>query len=166
MTRDRIIAACLLLGAALFPLHTSAAPAQDEELRREIAGLLIDTGASQLGQQVGEQVAAAILQTNPNLSAQAQTIIQEELSGALRDFMPQIEELTIEAYANHFTVEEIRELRDFYQTDIGRKVTARMPEIVAESSAASQVLLPQFIQSLLPKILERVKRETQETIRL
>lgn len=69
-------------------------------------------------------------------------VMQEELS------WEKTKDDYIQIYTAVFTEEEINELIAFYESPIGQKMTAKMPQLVQESMKVSQ----KFVQNMMPKI--------------
>ena len=55
-------------------------------------------------------------------------------------------------YARHFTVAELRDLRDFYNTPAGRKSLQVMPQLMADSMQIGQRIASSRIQPLLARV--------------
>ena len=51
---------------------------------------------------------------------------------------PQLLELIVPIYDKYYTHEEIRGLMEFYQTPLGKKMLATLPQLVADSQAIGQ----------------------------
>ena len=70
--------------------------------------------------------------------------------------MPQMLAEMPKIYAINFSADELRQLL-FYQSDIGRKLIERQPEIVKQTSAMSQVIA----KSIIPEILDKLQNESK-----
>ncbi|MGY6648185.1 DUF2059 domain-containing protein [Wenyingzhuangia sp. IMCC45574] len=70
-----------------------------------------------------------------------------------KDDMPAI-------YAKHFSVEEIKDLTNFYKTATGKKMLEKTPEITKDMmQIMMQKQMPQFQQKIMTKIQELKKTE-------
>ena len=74
--------------------------------------------------------------------ARLNRLMREELT------WEKIKEPSIEIYAATYTVAEIEELVRFYQTPLGQKLLAKMPELMAATMQHMQGML----QTLMPKL--------------
>ena len=114
-----------------------------------------------------KQSADAAITANSTLTVaqkkQAMAKVDAELPGAVEAIRsmfedPQlIEEMTAEIvplYARHFTVQEIRQIADFYKTPIGTKMLATMPQIMGESMQISQRLIMPRIGKMIEKLAQ------------
>jgi hypothetical protein len=87
-----------------------------------------------------------------------------ELRAVLREFMDEhfrYEELEpdfIRMYADAFSEQEIRGLVAFYRTPLGERVIQTLPEI----TAASQRIVMERLQTVLPELMQRMMEVMQE----
>lgn len=56
----------------------------------------------------------------------------------------------IDLYTSVFTEEETKGLVDFYKSDLGKKVTAKMPELMQQSMTVART----YMQGIVPKLEE------------
>jgi hypothetical protein len=150
--------------AAAFALSLWLAPvALADELTPEKAAdikhLLEVTGSANIGLQfasaISEQMFKNLKAARPDIPDQALTVVKRELTTLLSEKMTApggLMDQMIPIYARHFTHGEIRELAAFYQTPVGRKAIAVLPQVLSESMAAGQ----RWGQSLVPEIQQRV----------
>lgn len=113
-----------------------------------------------------QQAAAQNINADPRLGAEARqralAHAEEEIPLAVATLTEVladpglIEELSAEMvplYARYYTVQEVEQLTAFYQTPLGRKMLATMPQLSAESMAISQRVLIPRVNAVLEKIL-------------
>lgn len=67
----------------------------------------------------------------------------------------------VRLYTSTFTEAELRELTAFYRTEIGRKMSERMPEIMARSTEMSQRIVQEHMPELTQKIMERMQSDPE-----
>jgi hypothetical protein len=135
------------------------APSLDPALRADIEKLMALTGATNLGVQMASQFADAFFKsfkdTQPNVPQRAIEIVQEviitELSTAFSG--PELKDGLIGLYAKYFTHAEIKGLIAFYESDLGRKAIANMPNLVREGGEIGQ----RWAQSAMPKIMQKLQ---------
>ncbi len=111
--------------------------------------LLDLTGAVQMGQQIINQLLTLHQQSHPDVPAQAWAEIRAELD--FNDFKPALAQI----YDAHFSAAEINALIAFYESDIGRQLLAKQPEILNDSIAAGQ----SWAGEVQGKLVETLKRK-------
>jgi len=67
-------------------------------------------------------------------------------------------ELSMNAYADAFTLEEIRQIRQFYESPAGQKLVAKIPEVTAQLMQESV----KSVREAVPVICTRVKAKLAE----
>lgn len=142
----------LILIALVFPF---GATADDHTHRAAVEKLLLLMNQDRLVEQMFPQMKQFIFEQMqqqdipadqyPKLEKyfnQMFDIMQEELS------WEKMKDDYIQIYTAVYTEEEINELIAFYESPIGQKMTAKMPQLVQESMQVSQ----KFVQNMMPKI--------------
>ncbi len=85
-----------------------------------------------------------------------------EVANKLRaEFAPRQAEINTQvakAYASHFTEKEIKDLLAFYQSPLGRKLTAEEPKALEQSMSFAQDWSRTFSDEVLRKIREEMKK--------
>jgi uncharacterized protein len=154
----------LLLAALPAAWLAAAAPAvaQDEPADETIIRELIAvTGAEKLLDNVYAQVDAMMAQSMAEavggkiVSPQQQALfdeMRERIVAIFRESMnwATFEPLMIDIYRKSFTRKEAQGMLDFYRTDAGRAVIAKMPLVMQHSVAAMQANM----RTMMPKIQE------------
>lgn len=74
--------------------------------------------------------------------AQFQTILNDDMAWG------KIENEYIDLYTSTFTEEDIKGLVDFYNSDLGKKVTEKMPELMQQS----MIVAREHMQTIVPKL--------------
>jgi hypothetical protein len=151
--------------AALACASAFAADATDPERLAEARALL---GAMQLDKQIdGMAVAMAqamtreMLQSQPHLNQRVMQISMEESMLAMKRDASSPDGLfdtLATAYASQFTFEELRHIREFYQSPAGTHLLLASPEIMKQ-------VLPQLARSgrtMAPQVCARVKARLVE----
>ena len=67
----------------------------------------------------------------------------------------------VRMYTATFTEPELRELTAFYQTEIGRKMVERLPEIMARSAEMSQRIVQEHMPELTQKVMARMQSDPE-----
>ena len=150
-----LAAVLLAFGAGAF-----AADAVEPERLAEASALL---GAMQLDKQIdGMAVAMAQAMTKEMLQAQPllnqrvmQIAMEESLQGMKREASSPggLYDTLAAAYASQFTFEELRQIREFYQSPTGMHLLTASPEVMKQ-------VFPQLAKSgraMAPQVCARVK---------
>ena len=61
-------------------------------------------------------------------------------------------------YANNYTVDEIKQLTAFYQSPVGRKMSALMPKLAGESMVIGQRVMNPRIGKLMQDVMQEVQK--------
>ena len=159
------VLALTIAGVCLAGTVRAGAQTVDPAYRAEVMKLLEVTGAAKLGAQSAAAVADPLISAlgGPGqLPAPAIAIIRDTLNQtferAFSDTGGLMSEI-VAVYAKHLTIEEVRGLTAFYQTDLGKKVTGVMPLVLQESSAAGQRWVATQMPAILDALEDRLKKE-------
>lgn len=143
-----------------FALCTIAFPVRADELtqekREDIEHLLAMTGALSIGKQMSIVIVANLTQslrkTRPDIPPVVLDLIPAEVAATFDENVGPLKEAMIPIYHRHFTDAEIKEMIQFYSTELGQKTIKVMPTLMQEGMAVGQV----WGKSLVPKINQRV----------
>ena len=125
--------AALTLGAPA-PVAAQRAAPVDPATAATVRRLLELTGAAKLALQSMEQMMPSQRAANPQVPA---AFWDAFLAHARRD-VPQLVDSLIPVYAAHFTKAELDQLVRFYESPLGRRLSAAQPLITQESMQAGQ----------------------------
>ena len=135
-----------------------------KEDRKVIDELLEITGAVKIGEMMGVAVSNefinAMAQQNREMSPKVVKIVQDEIGEFMSEEFVEngfIYKLSYEIYPKYFTINEIKEMVNFYKTPTGKKVASVMPQLTQESMIAGQ----RQGQSLIPQLQERLKKRLE-----
>lgn len=124
-----------------------AAPAIDPAFEADIRRLLDITGSAALGKQALDQMIVGLKPMAPQLPESFWTELSSEIDAN------QLVELTVPIYAKHLTHEDVLGLIAFYESPVGKKMTAVQPAINAEAMAAGQAWGQEVGARVMAKIL-------------
>ena len=145
----------LLLSLALVLACAAPALAQDPSpARLRAAGELVD--AMNMQKMMDETAVATMkaqIAQQPVL-AQFEDILRETLQKAMK--WEEVRGDFVRIYAETYTEDELRQLRTFYQTPLGQRVLATMPEVAAKSTEVSNRRMQQFLPEMQQQIMERM----------
>ena len=131
-------------GSAVDPAH-----------RADIERLMETTGASALGAQMASTVSDAFLngfkQTQQVIPPRVIEVVREVLNTEFEQAFNagEMKDRQIALYAKYFTHDDVKGLLTFYQTDLGRKAIAAMPNLAREGAAIGE----QWARANMPREL-------------
>ena len=102
------------------------------------------------------QMIAAENRRYRGLTPAQQTAISDSIREAMAALSPEMQELMATAYARVFTVEELRGLRDFYNSPLGQAFMRKSPEATEQSMAALMALVPRIEQEMMTSLCRRL----------
>lgn len=142
--------------AALLALAAAPARAQPSQAQRAAATELL------MAMHVPELLDASV---NTTLDAQMRAAPElEGVQDVLREFVRRyvsweaLREQYVEMYANTFSEDELRQMTDFYRSDVGQKLARSSPRLMAEGAALGERTLQAHRADLERMIAERLRR--------
>lgn len=153
----RALASCLFALLAQTGFAEDIAATKSDDVRR----LIEVTGSTKISAQfasaISQQMFKTLKKTRPDIPERVVAVMERELMLFFAEKMSApggLIEQTIPIYEKHFTHQEIRELIAFYQTPVGKKAIAVLPQVMSDSMEAGQ----RWGQSLGPEIEQRIIR--------
>ncbi len=133
-------------------------PVREAEIRR-----LLDLSggrkhAAESGRQMGELLRPVLLRTLPPSERNPQIVDRILQKFVQRLDSAEILDYLVPVYAKHFAHEEIRQLIQFYDSPIGRRLLEVTPSLMQDASAASQ----KWMQKVMPGIVQELREEFPE----
>lgn len=120
---------------------------------------MVDQMRTSLELMMQKQLEAAAKDLQPEAQEAMGTIQKEIMRWSSENFnWDQIKQMYVEIYIQVFTESEINELVEFYQSPLGKKMLAKMPELMQASMQKTQ----KFVQSKLPEFQEHMKKLLSE----
>lgn len=129
----------------------SQTSAKTENIRK----LLELTGSGKLGVQVGQSLLTSFKKIYPSVPNEIWDNFMKEMNSET------LISLVIPIYDKHYTESEIKQLTDFYQTPIGKKVIETTPLISQESMLVGQKWGKELAEKLYKELDEKglIKKE-------
>ena len=159
MKRTSIITLTLIM---LFTYSSSVYANQNDDTLK----LLEVTGSIGLGAQMGNAMAqhmiSSLKATRPDIDPKVFTIIEEETLYLINSEMKKSDGLAnqlVKIYSKYYNHQDIKDLLEFYQSELGKKLITTMPNIMAESMIAGQKWGTSFSPLLQERIQNRFKEE-------
>lgn len=149
------------VGLRFKPMTFFVNPASNQDVsaekKAEIEKLLQTTNALHLGQQFSAAITAQLSNTlrakHANVPQKVLDVLPQEVNAVISENIPVLKEIMVNIYAQHFTLDELKGLNQFYSTDLGRKLISTLPSALQESMAAGQ----KWGQTLAPEIGRRIQ---------
>jgi hypothetical protein len=88
------------------------------------------------------------------MMAQFQDIMREFMKKAMN--WQEVREDYVRVYAEVYTTDELRQLRDFYGTPLGKRLLSSLPEVMAKSSEITNTRLQRYLPEMQQRIMERM----------
>jgi hypothetical protein len=102
----------------------------------KIAQLMELTHSARAGQQMANTVISQMTESFGNSCAkctpEAMAILRSDLQDEMSKILPEIQSVTAQVYAEHFTDADIDNMISFYQSPTGQKLTDAMPQVMRE----------------------------------
>lgn len=119
------------------------------EKEQKIIELLELTGSGNLGEQYAKQLLATFKKTYDQVDEEIWNSIEKEIHG--EDLI----KLVVPIYNKYYTMEDLDQIIAFYQSPVGVKMVASMPQIMSESMAAGQEWGKEIAQKILEKLEDK-----------
>ena len=156
--RDIMKRTVIFLGCIFCVGFVSAIEPVDK--KSDIINELIEvTNALDFATSMGDMVASNIVQQS-GMSPEISTIILKETKQIIREELIEngfVQNLMQDLYKKHFTLEELKQLVTFYQSDTGKKALSVLPGLSQEAMTVTQermTLINPKLQKRLIKVLQ------------
>ena len=160
----------LCLGIFLAAVVAAPAFGAEEPLTAEkkatIKQLLETTGALNIGKQMSEvlvsQMSDALKAARPDIPSEAFDILKDEVNKTVGEAVVKTDggfiEIVIPIYHKYLSLDDIKGLLKFYQTDLGQKTLKVLPQLMQEAQLAGA----RWGEQLGPLVGERVVQRLKE----
>ncbi|GAN76288.1 DUF2059 domain-containing protein [Acidisphaera rubrifaciens] len=136
-------AACIVLPlqAAVPAGHAAAAPGDDAAARLRVAQDIVRRNGfadayAQTLDLMRATLAQKVMRMTNRSKPEAEGIVDNILLPALRAHVDELRDAMADIYADDFTLDELRQVRAFYQTAVGHKVAQVYPDMMIRMAAA------------------------------
>ena len=129
----------------------------------EVTGAQIDR--SEFSKAFIQQMISVLRAKDPTLPDRVTTIVTEEVHALVAKELDDevLQRKIYPIYANHFTLDELKQLVEFNRSPVGQKANQVMPRLVQQSMQAAE----QWSAQMAPKLSNRVlKRFSDEGIKI
>ncbi|MDP9008237.1 MAG: DUF2059 domain-containing protein [Pseudomonadota bacterium] len=110
---------------------------------------------------LAQQIIIALRQADPNISQHVQDIVVEVTLSYLRQRADQdhLVDRLAPIYMKFLTKGDVRQLTEFYQSPVGRKLVSLSPQITFESAAVGREWATSILPGLQTEITNRLQKE-------
>lgn len=138
-----------------FCVLSLSANAQNPSKEKKINQLLELTGSAKMGILMMDQMMDHL--KNSTSDSKAKTEFFEEFKKEIK--AEDITNMIIAIYDKHYTESDIDQLIAFYNSPIGKKMIATMPQVMTESMTAGQAWGKQIVEKYQAKLKEKENLE-------
>lgn len=154
-----MVAMALIVSAPLAAAKDAEKPVNPEKVELA-AKVLAASGFKQILLSSIDQLMQATLQgfQQRAQSPEERELIQamlENMNPVMEKHFPEVTESIAKLYASKFTKPELEKMLRFHQSELGRKIRRLNPELQQESQALGR----QWMESIMPEILERAEAD-------
>jgi hypothetical protein len=157
-----LIAAGLLLAPAAC-VHAVDAQAVGSSKHDDIIKILEITDARRNAQIVIDaslpSIIGIIRKANPRIPQSLIDELQKESREEFIKALPEFVEAIVTVYEANYSADEIKQLRAFYESPLGRKITARTPQVLQQTQALGQVWGRQVGERVVARLRQSAKEK-------
>lgn len=159
------IGALLVASMLVAALPATARQTDDAALRADIKKLLEAMGSAQMGSQMAGIMADQMVMAQKgivSMPARAAEITREVLNvefGRMFEGEDSVMPQLVDIYANHLTRDDVRQLLDFYGSDVGKKLVQTLPAVMKESAGAGQAWAQKHMPRIMGTLQARLRAE-------
>jgi hypothetical protein len=108
--------------------------------------------------QIVDLMTPLMVRGNETHADQIRSIVNEEMSLAFLEKLPEMLQVARDAYARHLSDQELRDITFFYRTPAGARLIRLSPLITSESMQAGAGIGRDAAQVAVPKIVNRMRK--------
>ena len=152
-----LCAALVMLGA---PLSASARDEASERLDlgyRFVALMQVEDMAKAM-----EQSFVGLFPATASMNPEDARAVQETVAEMMQEYMPALFKAMAPVYAEIFTLEELRALVAFYESDVGRSMVRKSYDAAPRIGVVAQTVLPPVLERAMDRLCDRLECSAQE----
>ncbi len=155
--------AALALGLVLsFPAAPLRAETLTPEKRQEVLRLVEALGGNEMIDQCVRQNMELVKKLRPDIPADKMPVVEREIAALLREKIAApggLAEQVMPVFSKRFTEAELRQLAAFYESPVGRKAVAVLPQALREARDVAQRTAIGFIPEISQRVTDTLRRE-------
>ncbi|WP_346912666.1 DUF2059 domain-containing protein [uncultured Roseibium sp.] len=158
-------AAATLVAAALFPVTVNAQDEQISEAQLEAARSVVVANKAlnafdEILPLMAEQTRTIFIQADPIRSEEV-SALTNEVALQLAPKRKDLNEMIYNIWARRFTVEELQQLAEFYNSPLGQKLATETPSITALSIGAARQWQDQISTEMVGLVRDELQKRDQ-----
>lgn len=149
---------CMAVTLLVAPGAALADARSDEAARLALANkfvMLIQ--GEEMTTAMGQMVESMIPESDEDLSASDAAAIREVVVDMTQAMMPRMFEAMAPVYADIFTLEELRAMVAFYESDVGQNLLVKSVQAMPRLNAAAMSVMPEMLAGMGDAMCSRLK---------
>ena len=150
-----------LTAALMFTRLPARAAEPDAESVKVAEKILEATHAASLGDQLMGQMMKAfstgLTQSNPGRAKDVEDILNQVIVPEFHDAMPQLMAMAAKTYASNLSLDELKHILAFYQSEAGKIYVAKLPDIVRQQGVNGQAIAQQIVAQIQEKMAKALE---------
>jgi hypothetical protein len=114
-------------------------------------GLMLDTMVPAIVQGIKQQA--------PQISEETVALLSTMLLEEMKKNLPGMLAIQARVYANHFTMDELNNIKAFYESPVGQKTITEAPKIMQETIPLGMAWGKQSAEAAIPRVLEKLRAQ-------
>ena len=151
---------CAALAVLAAPLSASARDEASERLDlayRFVALMQVEDMAKAM-----EESFIGLFPATEGMDPDDARAVEETMSEMMQEYMPALFKAMAPVYADIFTLEELRALVAFYESDVGRSMVRKSYEAAPRIGVVAQTVLPPVLERAMDRLCDRLECSAQE----
>ena len=151
---------CAALVVLAAPLSASARDETSERLDlayRFVALMQVEDMAEAM-----EESFVGLFPTTAGMDPEDARAVQDTLSEMMQEYIPALFKAMAPVYADIFTLEELRALVAFYESDVGRSMVRKSYDAAPRIAVVAQTVLPPVLERTMDRLCDRLECSVQE----
>lgn len=151
---------CAALALMAAPLTANAREEASERLDlayRFVALMQVEDMAKAM-----EESFIGLFPTTEGMDPDDARAVEETMSEMMQEYMPALFKAMAPVYADIFTLEELRALVAFYESDVGRSMVRKSYEAAPRIGVVAQTVLPPVLERAMDRLCDRLECSAQE----
>jgi uncharacterized protein len=147
------LAAVAMAMSVLAALPVRAADTQALQLAHQILeATRASAMADQMLSQMMDGMAGSLNQANPGRQAEVQAVLNDVVAPEFRRAVPDLLEQNAQAYADTFSLDELKQIVAFYQTSLGHTMADKQPALSRAQADVNNNFGRTFFERVGPRL--------------
>lgn len=143
--------------------NTSVVSSKDAALKMQLANRFIALiQGEQMGEMMSQMVDVFMDDQLEGMSGQEIADYRTAMNEVMRRMMPRVFDAIAPVYAEIFTLEELRGLVAFYESDLGQSLVAKSYEAAPRMSEAIQAAMPGIMSDMAVVVCDQLKCSAEQ----